>query len=578
MSRTSFIDSPVDTTPSSAAASSPAGSLSFSGDSGKLRGSHVAGHGQGPDTKGKPVTQAAADRVVIFDTTLRDGEQSPGCSMNLGQKLRVAKALSELGVDVIEAGFAAASPGDLEAIQAVSREVHGPIIASLSRCTRGDIEASWKALRDAPRKRCHVFLATSPIHRDFKLKMAKEEIVKRAVEGVKMAREKFDDVEFSTEDAARTELEFLAEVVEQAIEAGATTLNIPDTVGYALPQTYAETFSYLNKHVRGADKVVFSVHCHNDLGLAVANSLAGVMVGVRQVECTINGIGERAGNASLEEIVMALRTRQDVFKVATNIRTEKLYPTSRLVSQVTGSYVQRNKAIVGQNAFAHEAGIHQHGMLTHRETYEIMRPEEVGFSRSQLVLGKHSGRHALKERLVELGYKLDDVQLDKVFTDFKLLADKKKDIYDADLEALVIHGQLLKGLQMWELVALSTTSGTGTLPAASICLQKAGGEQFKDAAAGDGPVDAVFKAIETLTGITVRLRDYRIASVTVGEDAQGEVSLEVEHETGVYRGRALSTDIIEGSARAFLDVVNRIALKAKPEEEVQEARTALGSV
>jgi len=555
------------------------GSLTFPGDSGKLRGSHFGQNGQAPEMKGNQnVSEAAQDRVIVFDTTLRDGEQSPGCSMNLGQKLRVARALAELGVDVIEAGFAAASPGDLEAIQAVGRQVPGPIICSLSRCTRGDIEASWKALQDAPRKRCHVFLATSPIHRDFKLKMAKEEIVKRAVEGVKMARERFDDVEFSTEDAARTELPFLAEVVERTIEAGASTLNIPDTVGYALPQTYAETLGYLKKNVRGIDKVVLSVHCHNDLGLAVANSLAGVLVGARQVECTINGIGERAGNASLEEIVMALKTRQDILKVRHGIRTEKLYPTSRLVSQVTGSYVQRNKAIVGQNAFAHEAGIHQHGMLTHRETYEIMKPEEVGFSRSQLVLGKHSGRHALKERLVELGYKLDDSQLDKVFADFKVLADKKKEIYDADLEALVIHGQLLKGSAVWELSALSTTSGTGTLPAASIALVKAGGERFQEAAAGDGPVDAVFKAIEKITGVQVKLRDYRIASVTVGEDAQGEVSLEVEHATGVYRGRALSTDIIEGSARAFLDVVNRIALKTKPEEQVQEARTALGGV
>jgi 2-isopropylmalate synthase len=526
----------------------------------------------------RPAKTSAPERVVVSDTTLRDGEQSPGCSMNLGQKLRVAEALEELGVDVIEAGFAAASPGDLEAIQAVSREVHGPIIASLSRCVRGDIEASWKALREAPRRRCHVFLATSPIHRDFKLKMAKEEIVKRAVEGVKMAREKFEDVEFSTEDAARTELEFLAEVVERTIEAGASTLNIPDTVGYALPQTYAETFNYLKKHVRGIDKVVLSVHCHNDLGLAVANSLAGVLVGVRQVECTINGIGERAGNASLEEIVMALKTRQDVFQLQTGIRTEKLYPVSHLVSQVTGSYVQRNKAIVGQNAFAHEAGIHQHGMLTHRETYEIMRPEEVGFTRSELVLGKHSGRHALKERMTALGYRLDESQLDQVFADFKVLADKKKEIYDADLEALVIHGQLLKGNRIWELVALSTTSGTGTLPAASICLQKAGGEQMRAAAAGDGPVDAVFKSIEAITGVTVRLRDYRISSVTVGEDAQGEVSLEVEHDTGIYRGRALSTDIIEGSARAFLDVVNRVALKIVPEDQSQEARSALGDV
>jgi 2-isopropylmalate synthase len=526
----------------------------------------------------RTVSQASQDRVVIFDTTLRDGEQSPGASMNLGQKLQVAKALRELGVDVIEAGFAAASPGDLEAIQGVARQVEGPIIASLARCNKGDIAASWEALKDAPRRRCHVFLATSPIHRDFKLKLAKEEIVKRAVDGVKLAREKFEDVEFSAEDSARTELEFLAEVVERAIEAGASTVNIPDTVGYALPSTYADTIRYLKKHVRGIEKVVVSVHCHNDLGLAVANSLAGVMEGARQVECTINGIGERAGNASLEEIVMAFRTRADVLRVSTGVRTERLYPTSRLVSQVTGLHVQRNKAIVGQNAFAHEAGIHQHGMLTHRETYEIMRPEEVGFAKSQLVLGKHSGRHALKERLVALGYQLDDAAVDKVFQDFKVLADKKKDIYDADIEALVVHGQILThGARAWELEALSTTSGTGTLPVASIALRAADGEKHREVATGDGPVDAVYRAIEKITGIQVKLRDYGIVSVSTGEDAQGEVSIEVEHPTGVYRGRALSTDIVEGSARAFLDVVNRIALKLPSTGKESEARAEMGT-
>ncbi len=513
------------------------------------------------------VKQAGADRLVIFDTTLRDGEQSPGASMNLEQKLQVARALRDLGVDVIEAGFAAASPGDLEAIRAVSRQVEGPVIASLSRCNKGDIAASWEALRDAPRRRCHVFLATSPIHRDFKLKMAKDEIVRRAVEGVKLARERFDDVEFSAEDSARTELDFLVEVVERAIEAGATTVNIPDTVGYALPSTYAETIRHLRQHVRGIDKAVISVHCHNDLGLAVANSLAGVLEGARQVECTINGIGERAGNASLEEIVMACKTRQDVFKLTHGVKTERLYPASRLVSQVTGLHVQRNKAIVGQNAFAHEAGIHQHGMLTHRETYEIMRPEEVGFARSSLVLGKHSGRHALKERLVALGYQLDDAAIDKVFVDFKVLADKKKEIYDADIEALVVHGQMLgRGAVAWSLEALSTTSGTGTLPVASVALVTAAGDRRQGVAAGDGPVDAVFKAIEQVTGISVKLRDYQVASISTGEDAQGEVTLDGEHPSGVYRGRALSTDIIEGSARAFLDVINRIALKSRPAE------------
>jgi 2-isopropylmalate synthase len=519
-----------------------------------------------------------ASRVIIFDTTLRDGEQSPGASMNLGQKLQVAKALRDLGVDVIEAGFAAASPGDLESIREIGRNVEGPIVCSLARCAKGDIDAAWTALRDAPRKRIHVFLATSPVHRDFKLKMAKDEIVRRAVDGVRMARELCEDVEFSCEDAARTELEFLAEVVERAIEAGATTLNVPDTVGYTLPQAFTETLGYLKKRVRGIDRVVLSVHCHNDLGLAVANSLAGVAVGARQVECTINGIGERAGNASLEEVVMAIKTRHDVLGVWTGVKTERLYPTSRLVSQVTGLHVQRNKAIVGQNAFAHEAGIHQHGMLTHRETYEIMRPEEVGFTRSSLVLGKHSGRHALKERLTALGYRLDEAQLDKVFADFKVLCDKKKEIYDADIEALVIHGQILgEGAHTWELLALSTTSGTGTLPAASIALLKNDGTRHQQAAAGDGPVDAVFKAIESITGISGKLRDYQIQSVTVGEDAQGEVVLEVEHPTGIYRGRALSTDIIEGSARAYLDVVNRIALKLPADGAAVLARE-LGTV
>jgi 2-isopropylmalate synthase len=526
---------------------------------------------------GNDLVSELPDRLIIFDTTLRDGEQSPGASMNLGQKLQVAKALRDLGVDVIEAGFAAASPGDLESIRAISQQVEGPVITSLSRCNKGDIDASWEALKDAPRRRCHVFLATSPIHRDFKLKLAKDEIIKRSVDGVKLARERFDDVEFSAEDAARTELEFLAEVVERAIEAGATTINVPDTVGYALPSTYAETFRYLRKHVRGIDGIVLSVHCHDDLGLAVANSLAGVLEGARQVECTVNGIGERAGNASLEEIVMAIRTRQDVLRVRTSVKTERLYPTSRLVAQVTGLHVQRNKAIVGQNAFAHEAGIHQHGMLTNRETYEIMRPEEVGFARSQLVLGKHSGRHALKERLAALGYAVDEAQIDQVFQDFKVLADKKKDIYDADLEALVVHGQILgKANLAWQLEALSTTSGTGTLPCASVWLRNAAGEKALGVAAGDGPVDAVFKAIEQVTGITAKLRDYQIVSVSTGEDAQGEVALEIEHPTGVYRGRALSTDIIEGSARAFLDVVNRIALKITPPAP-SEAQTEMGT-
>jgi 2-isopropylmalate synthase len=498
------------------------------------------------------------DRLVIFDTTLRDGEQSPGASMNLAEKLQVAHALHDLGVDVIEAGFPIASPGDFEAVQAIAREVEGPVICGLARCNNDDIDRAWAALRDATRARIHVFLATSAIHREFKLKMAKEEIVRRAVEGVKRARGYCDDVEFSPEDAARTELDFLAEVVARAVEAGATTINIPDTVGYAVPSQYAAAIAHLKKHVAGIDKVVLSVHCHNDLGMAVANSLTAVLEGARQVECTINGLGERAGNCALEEIVMAVRTRGDYFKVQTGINTRKLYPTSRLVSHVTGIQVQRNKAIVGQNAFAHEAGIHQDGMLKERSTYEIMNPEDVGLSRTELVLGKHSGRHALRQRVLELGYHLSEEQLQKVFEGFKVLADRKKVIYNADIEALA-EAQIHSGPATWTLEAVTCNAGSATIPSAVVCLWHQDGTIVREAGLGDGPVDAVFKAIERITGIELLMRDYRIRSVTVGEDAQGEAHIEVEHNGRVLNGRAVSTDIIEASALAFLQVINRIA-------------------
>jgi 2-isopropylmalate synthase len=500
------------------------------------------------------------DRLVIFDTTLRDGEQSPGASMNLAEKLEVARALADLGVDVIEAGFPIASPGDFEAVQAIARTVHGPVICGLARCNPDDIDRAWQALKEAPRPRIHVFLATSAIHREFKLHMAKEEILRRAVEGVQRARSYCADVEFSPEDAARTELDFLAEVVEKAIEAGATTVNIPDTVGYAVPSHYAGLFAHLKKTVRNIDQAVMSVHCHNDLGLAVANSLAAVGEGARQVECTINGIGERAGNCALEEIVMAVRTRNDYYKLATNINTRKLHHTSRLVSHVTGIQVQRNKAVVGQNAFAHEAGIHQDGMLKERSTYEIMNPEDVGLPKTELVLGKHSGRHALRQRVVELGYHLDETQLQSVFESFKALADRKKVVYDADVEALaeaVIHS----GPALWTLEAFTCNAGSGTIPSAAVCLWHRDGTIMREAAIGDGPVDAVFKAIERVTGIEVELRDYRVRSVTVGEDAQGEAHIEASYNGRVVNGRAVSTDIIEASALAFLQVINRIALR-----------------
>ncbi len=513
------------------------------------------------------------DKLIIFDTTLRDGEQSPGARMNLAEKMEVARALAELGVDVIEAGFPIASPGDFESVQKIAHEISGPIICGLARCNKADIDRAWEALKDAERSRIHVFLATSAIHREHKLQMAKEEIIKRAVEGVKLARSYCDDVEFSPEDAARTELDFLTEVVEKAIEAGATTVNIPDTVGYAVPAQYAETIAHLKKNVRGIDKAIISVHCHNDLGLAVSNSLAALQVGARQVECTINGLGERAGNCSLEEIVMAVKTRSDFYGLETTINTKKLYQTSRLVSHVTGIQVQRNKAIVGRNAFAHEAGIHQDGMLKERTTYEIMNPEDVGIPRTELVLGKHSGRHALRQRVHDLGYHLTDEQLNKVFEAFKELADQKKEIYDSDIEALAEH-QLRKGPSLWTLEAVTCNAGSGTIPSAAVCLWHQDGTIKREAVFGDGPIDAVFRAIESITGIEANVREYSVRSVSGGQDAQGEARVEAEHNGRVIHGRGISTDIIEASALAFLQIINRIAMREKqdrlhPQKETQ---------
>ena len=495
-------------------------------------------------------------QVVIFDTTLRDGEQAPGCSMTLREKLRVATALSELGVDIIEAGFPAASPGDFDAVQEIAATIRGPVIAGLARCNPGDIDRCWNAIKGAERPRIHVFVATSEIHREHKLQMAKEEIVKSAVGGIKMARDLCDDVEFSPEDASRTELDFLAEVVEAAIEAGATTINIPDTVGYTVPTEFSELFRYLRANVRGIDDVRLSVHCHDDLGMAVANSLAAVHAGARQIECTINGIGERAGNCSLEEVVMALKTRDSYFGLHTNINTQKLYPTSRLVSSITGMHIPRNKAIVGDNAFAHEAGIHQHGMLQDAATYEIMRPEEVGLSRSNLVLGKHSGRHAFRERVSDLGFELDDVELQRCFEEFKKLADRKKDMYDADIEAIIMNVDAGKA-GPWSLDELHITAGTGAISAAAIKLNHSSGDAVEEAAVGDGPVAATFKALERATKMELDLKNFQVHGVTVGDDAQGEVTVTVEYNGRPYRGQAVSTDIIESAALAYLEVINR---------------------
>jgi len=497
-----------------------------------------------------------ADRVMIFDTTLRDGEQSPGCSMTQPEKLRVAKALADLGVDVIEAGFPAASPGDWESVNAVAREVQGPIICGLARCNREDIEKAARALRPAAKHRIHVFLATSAIHRQYKLNMAKEEILRNAVEGVRIARESCEDVEFSPEDASRTELEFLAQVVEAVIDAGATTVNIPDTVGYTVPHEFAELFRYLRKNVRNIDRARLSVHCHDDLGMAVANSLMAVVAGARQVECTINGIGERAGNCSLEEVVMALRTREAFFNARTGIHTERLYPASRLVSSITGMPIPRNKAVVGENAFAHESGIHQHGMLKHASTYEIMRPQDVGLARSSLVLGKHSGRHALRERIRELGFTLEDAEFARVFEEFKALADKKKELFDGDIEALVLRAE--GGDQgPWTLAGLRTASQGGG-GEATVVLQHADGTRLERSARGDGPVDAAFKAVEDATGIRPKLQKFELRSLSEGEDAQGEAVVYVEFNQRSYRGASATTDIVESATRAFLEVINRI--------------------
>jgi 2-isopropylmalate synthase len=504
-------------------------------------------------------------RIKIFDTTLRDGEQSPGCSMNLREKMEVAQALVELGVDIIEAGFPIASPGDFESVREIAGAVRGATICGLARCNSADIDRAWEALKLAPDPRIHVFLATSAIHREFKLKMTREEIVERAVAGVKRAVSYCDDVEFSPEDAARTERDFLCQVVEAAIASGATTVNIPDTVGYATPQDYGSVIAMLKNRVPNIDKAVISTHCHNDLGLAVANSLAAVENGAGQIECTINGIGERAGNASLEEVVMAMRVRQDYYNATTGIHSERLVPTSRLLSSITGLQVQRNKAIVGRNAFAHEAGIHQDGMLKERSTYEIMRPEDVGFQKTDLVLGKHSGRAALADRAKALGYQLTGEQLQAVFDDFKRLADKKKDIYDGDIIALIeqrIHGG--PGQVEWALVAFEVTSGTGKKPHAKLTLRRGGQEHTAEVTDGDGPIDAAFLATEKLTGIKLKCVDYQVRSATLGHDAQGEVNLSVEHRGQTFRGRGVSTDTVEATVQAILIAANRIAVTASP--------------
>ena len=513
----------------------------------------------------------AKNRVVIFDTTLRDGEQSPGASMNQQEKLQVIRQLARLKVDVIEAGFPIASPGDFEAVKAVAKTVKGPRIAGLARCRDEDIDRAAEAVAPAAdRARIHVFLATSAIHRQYKLRKAKAEIIRAAVQGVTRAKGHVEDVQFSPEDAARTEPDFLAEVCRAAIGAGATTINIPDTVGYAVPSEFADLMKYLFDHVDGLDKVTVHVHCHNDLGLAVANSLAAVEQGARGIECTINGLGERAGNCSLEEAVMAIRTRSEVMGgVWTGVNTREIYRSSRLVSQMTGMTVQRNKAIVGANAFAHEAGIHQDGMLKERTTYEIMVPEDVGIQGTELVLGKHSGRHALQEHLVRMGFRLKSRDLDRCYEAFVKLADKKKSIYDDDLVAIV-QDQLAGVPQFYTLDYLHVSTGTAAVPTATVKLRK-DNEIFQDAACGDGPVDAVLKTIERISGHPGRVLDFGLHSITKGKDAVGEVSIQVVFDQATIAGKGSSTDIIEASAKAYLNALNRHLLSCSGEESKASA-------
>ena len=496
-------------------------------------------------------------QIKIFDTTLRDGEQSPGASMNLVEKMEIAQALIDLGVNVIEAGFPIASPGDFEAVQQIASNFRGAEICGLARSNERDIDRAWEALKGAHDPRIHVFLATSAIHREFKLKMSPDEIIERAVAGVKRAKGYCDNIEFSPEDAARTEIDFLCKVVEAVVDAGATTVNIPDTVGYATPEQMGKVIDSLVNRVPNMDKAVISVHCHNDLGLAVANSLAAIDNGAGQIECTINGIGERAGNASLEEVVMAIRTRNDAYKYNTSINTQRLVPTSRLVSTVTGLHVQRNKAIVGRNAFAHEAGIHQDGMLKERSTYEIMRPEDVGFANTDLVLGKHSGRAALADRAKQLGFTLTGEQLQTVFTEFKKLADRKKEIYDGDIASLIEMEILGATEQEWALVNYNVDINFGQTPKISLTLSRGDEEKSVELSDGSGAIDAAFLAVEKITGIGLTCKEYSVRSTSLGHDAVGEVNLQAEYQGQTYRGRAATTDCVEASIIAILNAANR---------------------
>ncbi|HAF44222.1 MAG: 2-isopropylmalate synthase [Sideroxydans sp. GWF2_59_14] len=508
------------------------------------------------------------DKLIIFDTTLRDGEQSPGASMTKEEKLRIARQLEKLGVDVIEAGFAAASPGDADAIHSIAKVIEHSTVCSLARANEKDVRAAGEAIKPAKHGRIHTFIATSPIHMQHKLRMTEDQVVERAVQAVKWAREYTDDVEFSAEDAVRSDMDFLVRIFDAVIKAGAKTLNVPDTVGYSIPVLWGERFKQLIARVPNSDKVIWSTHCHNDLGMASANSLAAVMNGARQVECTINGLGERAGNAALEEVVMAIKTRRDIFTCDTTIDTAQIVPTSKLVSSITGYPVQPNKSIVGANAFAHESGIHQDGVLKHRETYEIMRAEDVGWGANKMVMGKHSGRAAFRARLQELGIVLDgDEAVNAAFARFKELADKKHEIFDEDLQALVSDEEATQVSEHFRLVAMGAHSETGAMPVARVVLS-VGGKEHQADAQGGGPVDATFKAIEQVVKSNTELLLYSVNNITSGTDAQGEVTVRLSKGGRVVNGQGADTDIVVASAKAYLNALNKLdagAVRAHPQ-------------
>lgn len=503
------------------------------------------------------------DKVYIFDTTLRDGEQSPGASLSIEEKLEIAKQLAKLGVDIIEAGFPISSPAQFEATRLISEKIHGPTIAGLARASEKDIDAAAKALKDAPKSRIHTFIATSPIHMEHKLRKKPDEVLKMAVKAVKYAKSFTDDVEFSPEDACRSEMPFLYEILAAVIEAGATTLNIPDTVGYILPYEYGQIIAQLKQNVKGIDNCIISTHCHNDLGMAVANSLAGVRNGARQVECAVNGLGERAGNAALEEIVMAIHTRAPFFcesgkhSDVLNINTTEISRTSQLVSRLTGFVIQPNKAIVGKNAFAHESGIHVDGLLKEKSTYEIMSPETIGLSGSTMVLGRHTGRHGFKDHCEKMGYELTEPEIEQAFASFLKIADKKKEIFDDDITA-IINDEIHVVVEMkYKLDYLHVASGTGTLPTASVRMLTPDGEKTA-AACGDGPVDAAYEAVRLATGLSPKLESYSIRAVTSGKEALGEATVRIKENDKTFIGRGVSTDIIEASAKAYVDSLNRM--------------------